>query len=160
GPSSIKYKGISITPGGFIEAATVSRTRATGADINSTFTGIPYPNNALGRVSETNFTARQSRLSLLLETKVGTGKVTGYYERDFLGTGVTSNNRQSNSYVFRQRQLWASIKWDNGFYLAGGQMWSLVTESKKGIENRQEAFPLQIDPQYVVGWAWQRAYGF
>jgi len=35
-----------------------------------------------------------------------------------------------------------------------------VTESKKGIANRQEAFPLQIDPQYVVGWAWQRAYGF
>src|SRR5215813_3379760 len=50
GPASIKYKGVSITPGGFIEAATVSRTRATGADINSTFTGIPYPNNALGRV--------------------------------------------------------------------------------------------------------------
>ncbi len=39
-------------------------------------------------------------------------------------------------------------------------MWSFVTESKKGIENRQEAFPLQIDAQYVVGWAWQRAYGF
>ena len=39
-------------------------------------------------------------------------------------------------------------------------MWSLVTESRKGIANRQEAFPLIIDPQYIVGWAWQRAYGF
>jgi len=160
GPSSIKYKGITITPGGFIEAATVSRTRATGSDINTPFTGDPYPNNAIGKVSETNFSARQSRLFLLLETKIGTSKVTGYYEGDFLGTGVTSNNRQSNSYVFRQRQVWASVKWDSGLYLAGGQMWSLVTESKKGIENRQEAFPLQIDPQYIVGWAWQRAYGF
>src|SRR5206468_1483434 len=47
-----------------------------------------------------------------------------------------------------------------GFQIAAGQMWSLVTESKKGIANRQEAFPLQIDPQYVVGWAWQRAYSF
>jgi len=35
-----------------------------------------------------------------------------------------------------------------------------VTESRKGIANRQEAFPLIIDPQYIVGWAWQRAYGF
>ena len=160
GPASIKYKGISITPGGFIAAETVSRSHATGADINSAFTGIPYPNNALSRISESEFSGRQSRLWLLLDTKVGNTKVTGYYEGDFLGTGVTSNNRQSNSYVFRQRQLWARAAWENGFSISGGQMWSFVTESKKGIENRQEAFPLQIDAQYIVGWAWQRAYGF
>src|SRR5467141_3804523 len=159
-PSTIHYKGVNLTPGGFIEAATVFRQRATSSDINTPFNSIPYPGNALGKVTENNFTARQSRLTLLAETTIGSAKVTGYYEGDFLGTGVTSNNRQSNSYVFRQRQLWASIRWDNGFYLSGGQMWSLVTESRKGIENRQEAFPLQIDPQYVVGWAWQRAYGF
>jgi len=160
GPPAIRYKGINITPGGFIAAETVYRSHATGADVNSTFTGIPYPNNAMTHISENVFSARQSRLFLLADTKVGSAKVTGYYEADFLNAGVTSNNRQSNSYVFRQRQLWASAKFDNGFYVAGGQMWSMVTESKKGIENRQEQFPLMIDPQYVVGWAWQRAYGF
>ena len=160
GPPAIRYKGISITPGGFIEAATVYRSHATGADINSTFTGIPYPNSAMSHISENVFSARQSRLFLLAESKVGSAKMSGYYEADFLGAGVTSNNRQSNSYVFRQRQLWANVTFDNGFQVAGGQMWSLVTESKKGIANRQEQFPLMIDPQYVVGWAWQRAYGF
>jgi hypothetical protein len=160
GPSTIRLKGVNITPGGFIAAETVFRSHAEGADINSAFTGIPYPNSALSHISENNFTARQTRATLLVDTKIGPAKVTGYFEGDFLGTGVTSNNRQSNSYVFRQRQLWASAKFDNGFYIAGGQMWSMVTESKKGIENRQEQFPLQIDPQYVVGWAWQRAYGF
>jgi hypothetical protein len=160
GPSTIKYKGINITPGGFIAAETVYRSRATSGDINTPFTGIPYPGQAIGKVSENNFTGRQSRATLLVEAKVGSAKVSGYYEGDFLGAGVTSNNRQSNSYVFRQRQVWASVKFDSGLYVSGGQMWSLVTESKKGIENRQEAFPLQIDPQYVVGWAWQRAYGF
>jgi hypothetical protein len=160
GPSAIKYKGITITPGGFIAAETIFRQRAESADINTQFTGIPYPSLALGKVSENNFSARQSRLWLLLDTKIGSAKVTGYYEGDFLGAAVTSNNRQSNSYVFRQRQLWAGVNWDNGFSIAGGQMWSLVTESKKGIANRQEAFPLMIDPQYIVGWAWQRAYSF
>jgi hypothetical protein len=160
GPPAIRYKGITITPGGFIAAETVSRSRATGADVNSTFTGIPYPNSALSRISENVFSARQSRLFLLAETKVGNAKVTGYYEGDFLNAGVTSNNRQSNSYVFRQRQLWANVTFENGFGVTGGQMWSLVTESKKGIANRQEQFPLMIDPQYIVGWAWQRAYGF
>ena len=160
GPSSISYKGIKITPGGFIAAETVFRNHATGDDINTQFTGIPYPNNALGKVSENNFSARQTRLTLKADTTIGTAKVTAYYEGDFLGTGVTSNNRQSNSYVFRQRQVWAKVAWENGFSVSGGQMWSMVTESKKGIENLQEAFPMQIDPQYVVGWAWQRAYGF
>ena len=160
GPPAIRYKGITITPGGFIAAETASRSRATGADVNSTFTGIPYPNNALGRVSENIFSARQSRLFLLAESKVGSAKVTAYYEGDFLNAGVTSNNRQSNSYVFRQRQLWAMVNFDNGFGLTGGQMWSMVTESKKGIANRQEALPLMIDVQYIVGWSWQRAYGF
>jgi len=159
-PSTIHYKGVNLTPGGFIEAATVFRQRATSSDINTPFNSIPYPGNALGKVTENNFTARQSRLTLLAETTIGSAKVTGYYEGDFLGAGTTSNNRQSNSYVFRQRQLWANVTWANGFQVAGGQMWSLVTESRKGIANRQEAFPLMIDPQYVVGWAWQRAYGF
>jgi hypothetical protein len=159
-PSTIHYKGVNLTPGGFIEAATVFRQRATSSDINTPFNSIPYPGNALGKVTENNFTARQSRLTLLAETTIGSAKVTGYYEGDFLGAGTTSNNRQSNSYVFRQRQLWANVTWANGFQIAGGQMWSLVTESRKGIANRQEAFPLMIDPQYVVGWAWQRAYGF
>jgi len=157
GPASIRYKGVTITPGGFVEAASASRSHATGDDINTQFTGIPYPNSALSRISENVFSARQSRLSLLVESNIGSAKVTGYVETDFLGTGVTSNNRQSNSYVLRYRQFWARAAFENGLAFSGGQMWSLVTESKKGIENRQEAFPMMIDPQYIVGWAWQRA---
>ncbi|HET8926065.1 MAG TPA: hypothetical protein VFN26_23975 [Candidatus Acidoferrum sp.] len=160
GPSAIKYKGINITPGGFVEAATVYRSRATGGDINTPFTGIPYPNSALSRVSENNFSARQSRLTMLVDTKVGSAKVTGYVETDFLGTGVTSNNRQSNSYVLRVRQFWGRAAFDSGLTVSAGQMWSMVTENRKGIENRQEALPMMIDPQYYVGWAWQRAYSF
>ncbi len=160
GPSSIKFKGISLTPGGFIAAETIFRTRATSADINTPFTGIPFPGNDLSRVSEFNFTARQSRATLLAETHIGSAKVSGYYEADFLGAGTTSNNRQSNSYVVRQRQLFASVEFATGLTVTGGQMWSLATENKKGILNRQENFPLQIDPQYIVGFTWQRAYGF
>ena len=159
-PSTIKYKGINITPGGFLAAETVYRTRAVSGDINTPFTGIPYPGNALSKVTESNFTARQSRATLLAESKVGSAKVTGYYEGDFLGAGTTSNNRQSNSYVFRQRQVWAQVAFDNGWSFTGGQMWTLATEGKKGIQNRQEWFPMQIDPQYVVGYTWSRQYGF
>ena len=160
GPTAIRYKGVDITPGGFIAAETVFRTRATGGDINTPFTGIPFTANDLSRVTENSFTARQSRLSLLGESKIGSAKVTGYYEADFLGTGTTSNNRQSNSYVLRQRVIYGQAAFDNGWIITGGQQWSLATENKKGIFNRQEDIPLVIDPQYVVGFSWARQYGF
>src|SRR6266853_36758 len=158
GPSAIKFKGITLTPGGFVAAETAYRQRAESADINTQLNGIPFPGNALGKVSENVFSARQTRATVLAESKVGPAKLTGYFESDFLGAGATSNNRQSNSYVFRQRQLWAQLAFDNGFSVTGGQMWSLATENRKGIQNRGEALPTMIDPQYVVGFTWQRAY--
>ncbi|HUE43743.1 MAG TPA: hypothetical protein VMP12_09265 [Candidatus Sulfotelmatobacter sp.] len=159
-PASIKFKGITLTPGGFVAAESVTRSRATSSDINTPFNSIPYPGNALSKVSESNFTGRQSRLSLLAEGRYEAVKLTGYYEADWLGTGVTSNNRQSNSYVLRQRQIWGQAKTDGGWSFTGGQMWTLATEDRKGIDNRQEAIPLTIDPQYTVGFTWARQYGF
>ncbi|MGA8341718.1 MAG: hypothetical protein WB781_07245, partial [Candidatus Sulfotelmatobacter sp.] len=86
-------------------------------------------------------------------------KLSGYYEADFLSAGVTSNNNESNSYTLRQRQVWGKAAWDNGWSFTGGQMWSLVTETKKGVDNRTEATPLTIDPAYQVGFSWARQYG-
>ena len=160
GPAAIHYKGITITPGGFVAAETVTRTRAVSADINTAFTAIPFPGNSLSKVAESNFTGRQSRATALFEGKVGAAKLSGYYEGDFLSAAVTSNNRQSNSYAFRQRQVWAQLALDSGFSFTGGQMWTLATENRKGINNRLEWLPAQIDPQYVVGFTWARQYGF
>jgi hypothetical protein len=158
-PVAIRYKGITITPGGFVAAETVNRTRATSSDINTPFNSIPYTANALSKVGETNLTARQSRLSLLGESKVGETKLTGYWEADWLGTGVTSNNRQSNSYVMRQRVIYGQAAFKSGLSVTAGQMWSLLTENRKGIQNRNEVSPLTIDPQYNVGFSWARQYG-
>src|SRR5262250_2493377 len=144
-PSSIHYKGVTITPGGFFAAETIYRTRAASADDNTPFTGIPFPGNSLSKASEFNFGGRQTRLSLLIEGKLGAAKLSGYVEADFLGAGTTSNNRQSNSYVLRDRQAYAQVAFDNGFSITGGQMWSLATETRKGILNRQEATPLVVD---------------
>ena len=159
-PIALHYKGITITPGGFAAAETVTRTRATSADINTPFNSIPYSGNSLSRIPESNFTSRQSRLSFLGESKVGSAKLTGYWEADFLGTGVTSNNRQSNSYVMRQRVIYGQASFDNGWSFTGGQQWSLLTENRKGIQNRQELPPLTIDSQYNVGFTWARQFGF
>lgn len=159
-PLAIHFKGITITPGGFMAAESVYRNRALGADINTPFNSVSMPGSGQNSVSEFFGSGRQSRVSLLAEGKFNDTKLTGYVEADFLSAGVTSNNNESNSYTLRQRQVWGQAALSNGWSFTGGQMWSLVTETKKGVDNRTEVLPMTIDPQYHVGFSWARQYGF
>jgi hypothetical protein len=158
-PAAIHYKGLNITPGGFAAFEGVWRQHSVNSDINTPLNSIPFPSAQEGHVSELNFSGRQSRLSVLAEAKPPAGTLTAYYEMDFLGTGTSSNNNQSNSYVLRQRQIWGRYMTNSGFGVTGGQMWSLVTEDRKGTDNRTEIQPQTIDPQYTVGYNWTRQPG-
>ena len=159
-PLAIHFKGITLTPGGFFAGETVWRPHATFSDINTPFNAIPFSGSAQARFSEFYGSGRQSRISMLAQGTAGNIKLAGYFEADFLGAGVTSNNNQSNSYVFRDRQLWAQAALKNGWTFTGGQMWSLVTETRQGLDNRTEALPMQIDAQYTAGFSWSRQYAF
>jgi TolA-binding protein len=160
-PDALHYKGITLSPAGsFIEAATVYRSAATGGDINTSFTGIPLQNSDAAQLSEFFGSGRQSRLALKATGKLDNMTLTGYYEMDWLGSGITSNNNQSNSYVVRQRQLWAQAALNSGWTFTGGQMWSLATETTHGLDNGTEILPSTIDPQYEAGFVWARQYGF
>lgn len=161
-PTAIHFKGITITPGGFLEAAGVFRTHNENASVNSApgDFNIPLAGTTNAQMSEFRFDARQSRLTLLAEGKVGAVKATGYYEVDFLGAAPTANENQSNSFNLRQRQLWASAEFPHGITFTGGQQWSLFTLNRKGMANRTEFLPLTINAQYVIGYDWARQPGF
>jgi hypothetical protein len=158
-PMALHYKGIAITPGGFLAAEFVRRSRALAADVNSPLNTIPMPGASQAASSEFFGSGRQSRVSMLAETKFKDAKVAGYVEADFLSAAVTSNNNQSNSYSLRQRQAYGQAAFDNGWTITGGQMWSLLTETKKGMDNRSEALPMTIDAQYTSGFSWARQFG-
>jgi hypothetical protein len=159
-PLAIHYKGITITPGGFLAAETTWRSHALASDVNTPFNSVTFDGAAQSHMAEFFGTGRQSRISMLAEGKLNSAKLSGYYESDFLSSAITSNNNQSNSYSLRQRQLWAQAALNNGWTFTGGQMWSLVTETKKGEDNRSEALPMTIDAAYTAGFSWARQYGF
>ncbi|MGA9673653.1 MAG: hypothetical protein WBQ94_30960, partial [Terracidiphilus sp.] len=159
-PKAIPFMGITLKPGGFLAAETVDRQRGIGGDINTQFSAIPFSGVTVGELSEFNASGRQSRASLLAEGRLSSSTLRGYYEGDFLSAGTTSNDNQSNSYTFRQRQAWAQAELKSNWIFTGGQMWSLATEYKSGLMNMKEAIPLTIDAQYNVGFTWERQYGF
>jgi hypothetical protein len=160
-PTAIYYKGITISPAGsFLAAETVWRQGGTGGDINTQFTGVPLNNSEASQLSEFQGSGRQSRLAIKATGKVDSMTMTGYYEMDWLSSGVTSNNNQSNSYTVRQRQLWADAKLKDGWDFSGGQGWSLATETTQGLTRGTEILPATIDPQYEAGFVWTRQYSF
>jgi hypothetical protein len=158
-PLALHYKGITITPGGFLAAETVRRSRALAADVNTPFNNLTMPGASQSFTSEFFGSGRQSRISMLAEGKLSTAKLSGYVEADFLSAGASSNTNQSNSFSLRQRQAWGQAAFDNGWSFTGGQMWSLLTETKHGVDNRTEALPMTIDAAYNVGFTWARQYG-
>jgi hypothetical protein len=155
----VKVGGVNVTLGGFIEMATIYRTRNEVADVGSDYNqGIPFKNSALYHENETRFSARQSRFSLLAAGDVTRAThLAAYYELDFLGNSTSSNSRESNSYAPRTRQVYGTLDEDDWcFHLLFGQAWSLLTTNTQGIIPRQEQIPLTIDAQYVEGFNWTR----
>ena len=153
-------KGVSLQLGGFVAAEGLFRDHNEEADIGSSFSGIPYPNSALGHTNETRLTARQSRITGLVQGDVTPQiHLSGYAEADFLGAAQTANSNESNSYQPRLRVFYTAVDWDRdfgGLHLLAGQSWSLATLYTNGLMPRSEDVPLTIDAQYVPGFTWAR----
>jgi len=162
---SIHFRGITITPGGFAAAEFVRRSRALGADIPTPFNSLTMPGASQSSLSEFFGSARQSRPTVYIDGRLKNVEFSSYLSGDFLSSGDTSTATQTNSYTFRLRQAWGQAKWDNGWSILGGQMWSLVTENKAGIApsddlgKTNDARPATIDPSYNVGFSFARQYG-
>jgi hypothetical protein len=161
-PGPLHYKGITLTPYGFVNGESVYRTHATGGELATPFSAIPYEGADSYLLSETYLSGRQSRPGLIVEGKTGWGTLRAIIEGDFLGSGTTSNGNQSNSYVFRQRIALAEVETSSGWTFSGGQGWTLAVENLKGISTAPTniALPSQIDPNYVTGLVWAREDGF
>src|ERR1035438_1391827 len=92
-PLAIHYKGIAITPGGFLAGESYYRNRALGGEATP-FNSVNMPGSGQNAISEFYGSGRQSQITMRADGKIANAKLTGYYEADFLSAGVTSNNKQ------------------------------------------------------------------
>jgi len=161
-PSVLHYKGVTLAPYGFLNGESVYRSHATGGELATPFSAIPYEGADAYSMSESFITGRQSRIGFISEGKTSWGTLRAIVEGDFLGVGTTSNDNQSTSYVFRQRIALGEVETKSGWTVSAGQGWSLSAENRKGISTAAAniALPNQIDPNYVTGLVWTRGGGF
>jgi len=157
-PGVFHTGGLTITLGGYIEAAGIFRSPNETSDIGSTFSGVPFANTPQGHETELRFSARQSRITALVEGEPDdVTRISGYGEIDLQAAAPTANSNESNSYTPRLRQAYLTYdRKDWGVDVLAGQAWSLLTLGSQGITPRKEQIPLVIDAQYVVGFTWTR----
>ncbi|MGH6851455.1 MAG: hypothetical protein ACREDD_13575, partial [Methylocella sp.] len=158
GSSSLYLGGFSITPGGFLELGSVTRSAYIGADMATPFGNIPFADVPSSHSAEFRLSARRSRLDFLALGDVNPAThLAGFGEFDFLGDAQTGNSNESNSFNPRIRQVYLTVDNDDfGAHFLAGQAWTLATMNLVGIVPRTENTPLVIDDQYLPGFVWSR----
>lgn len=159
GPSPLSFKiGIAdFTPFGFMDFTGVYRNEATGSAIGSSFNSVPYSNGSTGQLSETKFSAQNSRLGLRVDSKVNDTTVLGYVETDFLGNAPSNLGVVSNAATLRMRVYFADLKMGQWEFLAG-QDWSMLTPNRRGISPMPSDvfYTNDMDTNYQLGLTWAR----
>ena len=153
--------------GGFMDATSITRSTNTGAGIGSSFGSIPFTTtaggapNPTGNLGETRFSTQNSRLTLMATSKVGSARLKGYVEADFLGNTSTNLNVTSNSDTLRLRLYWVQYQ-QGGFEFLAGQSWSMLTPNRTGLSPvpGDLFYSQDVDTNYQLGLTWGRTTQF
>ncbi len=156
-PLSFRIGIADFTPLGFMDFTGVYRNEATGSAIGTTFNSIPYANGSTGQLSETKFSAQNSRIGLRVDSTVANTKVLGYLETDFLGNAPTNLGVTSNSDTLRMRVYFADLRHGPWEFLAG-QDWSMLTPNRRGLSPMPSDvfYSNDMDTNYQLGLTWAR----
>jgi hypothetical protein len=156
-PLSFRIGIADFTPFGFMDFTGVYRNENTGGAIGSSFGSVPYSNGSTGQLSETKFSAQNSRVGLRIDSDVNGTKVLGYLETDFLGNAASNLYVTSNADTLRLRNYFVDLKNGPWEFLAG-QDWSLLTPNRAGISPLPSDvfYSNDMDTNYQAGLTWAR----
>jgi hypothetical protein len=150
---------VTVTLGGFLEDASIFRSRNEVTDITSNFTtGIPFRNSQLYHEPEFRESARRTTIQALADAKPDdVTDIEAFVQADFQGGAPTSNSNQANAFIPRLVQAWSEYnRSDLGLTILAGQSWSLLTMNQVGINPLRVNNPQTIDGGYVPGFDWTR----
>src|SRR6516162_8279578 len=137
-PLQLKIGDATIVPIGFMDLTNTFRSTNSRDSLATNFGNFPYSNAVpAGFITEDRISIQNSRIGFRVDAKVKNSNVLGYYEGDFVGgvgaSGINpSLNTQvtSNSFVYRVRLYWVSVRHKSFEFLAG-QSWSMMTPNRK-----------------------------
>jgi hypothetical protein len=154
-PDFLRFKGVKLSPGGYMQLATIWRAHNANSDTSDNYGQYAFKNSPDYHQTEFRASGRASRLSLKAEGAAKGMKFMAYTEIDFLGNAA-GNETQTNSFSPRLRLAFANVDLPHGWSIAGGQNWSLLQTTRKGIDPLSEWLPSLIDNSYTPGFSYAR----
>lgn len=157
--------------GGYVGLTAIHRSTNAGGGTGTDFGTIPYKDTLQGNLSETRFSAQQSRLTLRVDadfTKTQNSdikgrqprfnRLSGYFEMDFGGNTPGGAAITSDSVGLRVRHAFAEVQYRDSFFLAAGQAFSLMTAAKDqlSIWPGDVEMSTAVDTNYLAGLIWTR----
>ena len=139
-PVVVRIGGITLRPGGFLEAIGETRSQSDADSVSTHFGSIPLTDTGVESVAS----LAHSRVMLKAERTAGPVAFTTYLESDFL-------NPVADSAPWRWRQYWGSAR-VGGWEILGGQAWSLLRPNREGMASDTALMNTDvIEPAYHVG---------
>ncbi len=161
-PLSLKIGDTYITPVGFMDLTSVTRTTNVGSGIGTNFGSIPFNNQATapGNLADNYISVQNSRIGARFDAMMHDTKILGYWESDFLGNQPTNIEVSSNAATFRLRLFFVDVQ-KGQWEVTGGQTWSLMTPDRSGISPLPSSifFTNNVDTNYQIGLVWARQAG-
>ena len=157
--------------GGYVGLTAIHRSTNAGGGTGTSFGSIPYDDTLQGNVSETRFSAQQSRLTIRVDADFTEtpesdikgrqprfNRLSGYFEMDFGGTTPGTVAVTSSSVGFRLRHAFGEVQYRDAYFLALGQAFSLMTasEDQLSIWPGDVEMSMAVDTNYLAGMIWGR----
>jgi len=160
-PLQLRIGDTTILPIGFMDFTAIWKDKNAGGSLGSNFGSIPYNNAATAKLSEFKFSPQNSRIGFRVDGNWKDTHFTAYNENDFVGTsGSNAITVTNGAFVPRLRLFWVDVR-KGSWEIMGGQSWSMLTPSRKGISPLPaDIFYSQTtDINYMIGLPWTRQPG-
>jgi hypothetical protein len=162
-PLAIRVGDAELLVGGFMDMTMITRSTNTGNGLGTNFSNFPFTTDTkgayipTGNMSETRFSAQNSRITLQATSKYHDANLKGYIEADFLGNTAQNIDITSHSNTLRMRLYWAQYQQGKFEFLAG-QSWSFLVPNRNGLSPMPgDLFYSQnVDTNYQMGLIWGR----
>ena len=160
-PLALRAGDTEVRIGGFLDAGAVVRSTNTGNGLPTAFGTIPFDNTPQGNLHETRLSSQNSRVNLLLNTKVGSAGLRSFLEIDFVGNGPANAFVYTNGHSPRMRHAW--VQYTRGkFDFTGGQAWTFLTPNRTGLSpaSADVVTSQNLDVNLQLGLVWARQMQF
>jgi len=133
-PLAVHYKGITFSPGGYVQLQGIFRTRNDNSYDSINYSGIPLSGTTDAKMHDFRMSARTSRISFRADAMHKDTKVLFFWGLDWAAQAPAGNEQQTYSFQPRIREFFFDVQTKSGWQVTAGTTWTLIVPNFVAID--------------------------